>query len=258
MGDTIKKKTLLELNNIHKLYGAIHALDGVNLKVQSGEIMGLIGDNGAGKSTLIKIISGAEDYDIGKIFWNGKRTTIKDPSDALSRGIETMHQELSIVDTLTVYENIFLGRWITKRFIKGLINFVDHRLMQKRAVEALDKIGVTIPIQKTTNELSGGQRRAVAFAATIYSKPKLLILDEPTASLGVNEARAILKIMRKLKIEGISMIFVSHNMEEIFSVCDRLVIMRSGKIVANDLIENFDTEEAVYLMLSDSKKNTKE
>lgn len=255
MGKTIKDQALLELKNIHKLYGAVHALDGVSFKIHFGEILGLVGDNGAGKSTLIKVISGVIPYDIGKIIWNGNQTWIKNPSDALSMGIETMHQQLSLVDTMNVYENIFLGRWIIRRFIKGLVKFIDRRSMKQKAGEALDRIGISIPLEKTTNELSGGQRKAVAFAATVYSKPKLLILDEPTASLGVNESRAIINIMKRLKQQGLSMIFISHNLEEAFSICDRLVIMRNGRKVAEDVISNFNAEEVVQLMLYGSKNS---
>lgn len=247
---------LLGLSNIHKLYGAVHALQGVDFHVRAGEIVGLVGDNGAGKSTLIKIISGVAPCDIGSMTWMGSPVRIRSPQDARTLGIETMHQQATLVDPFRVYENIFLGRWIVRRVLGGLVGFLDHREMRRRATDALSRIGMEIPLDKTAGELSGGQRRALAFAATVHAEPRLLILDEPTASLGINEERAILSIMKSLRQQGLSLIFISHNLEEVFSVCDHLVVLRSGRVVADDDIASFDTEEVTHLMLAGSRRRS--
>jgi ABC-type sugar transport system ATPase subunit len=229
----LKRVPLLEAVNISKNFGSVRALDGVNFSVHHQEIVGLLGDNGAGKSTLVKVISGVHPPDGGEIFMEGVKTKLSSPALARRMGIETIYQDLALVDDLSIYRNMFLAREIKKRYL-GLFNFLDDKRMQKEALNGLDslKIGIST-VRDPVRYLSGGQRQSVSTARAILTDAKLFLMDEPTAALGVAESRQVLKIIRELKDKGRSVVVIAHNIRHIMSICDRLVILRRGKLVGD-------------------------
>ena len=226
-------KPILEVKNIKKHFGGVVALKGVDFKLYEGEILGIVGDNGAGKSTLIKIISGVYKKDSGEIYYNGKKVEINNPMDAKMLNIETVYQDLALVDELDVSANIFLGREETylgrlgKVF--GLLNYnkmyIDSfKLLRKLKVDVLD-------LYKRVRYLSGGQRQAIALSKSVFWGKKIIILDEPTAALGVKESRSALDLIKTLKEHGMSVIIISHNLQHIFNVVDRIMVLRRGEKV---------------------------
>jgi len=252
----MEKRTLLATKNICKSFGLVRVLQNINITIKKNEIVGLVGDNGAGKTTLIKIFCGTLQPNIGQIFFEDKSIRFSSPRDAIAAGIDTLHQDVDLIHSLKVYENIFLGRWITRNFLGGLIKTIDDKEMRRRSQQLLERIGINLILDKITEELSGGERRAVTFARSISTdrKPKLLILDEPTASLGVNECRKILNVMRRLRKERVSIIFISHNLKEIFSVVDRIIVLRNGRKEATKDINQTNPEEIIHLMTIGKKE----
>ncbi len=223
---------LLEVRNIVKRFGGLVAVDDVSLGVNPGEVVALLGDNGAGKSTLIKVISGVHIPDDGEIFFEGKRVTMETPVDALSLGIETIYQDLALAENLNVYSNIFLGREKTRKFA-GFLPVLDHEYMQNEAQKVLDNLVIKIPSLKSRiKNLSGGQRQAVAISRSLYWNAKILIMDEPTAALGVAQQGQVLDLVNSLKERGIGIILISHTMFDVFKVADRIIVMRRGQKVA--------------------------
>ncbi len=223
---------LLEVRNIVKRFGGLVAVDDVSLGVNPGEVVALLGDNGAGKSTLIKVISGVHIPDDGEIFFEGKRVTMETPVDALSLGIETIYQDLALAENLNVYSNIFLGREKTRKFA-GFLPVLDHDYMQNEAQKVLDNLVIKIPSLKSRiKNLSGGQRQAVAISRSLYWNAKILIMDEPTAALGVAQQGQVLDLVNSLKERGIGIILISHTMFDVFKVADRIIVMRRGQKVA--------------------------
>jgi simple sugar transport system ATP-binding protein len=226
---------LVRMERINKFYGRVQALDDVNLNVARQEIVGLLGDNGAGKSTLIKVLSGAVSATSGDIIVRGKRVDIRSTTDAIALGIETIYQDSALVTQLSIARNLFLGR----EPIKGprFLNRMDTRLMDEVAGDLLRKVGIgkTIPASTPIASLSGGERQAVAIARAMHFDSDLIILDEPTNNLGVAETQGVLRFVRNARDSGHSCIFIAHNIHHVFQVVDRIVVMRRGRIVADDI-----------------------
>ncbi|MBA7491340.1 Fructose import ATP-binding protein FrcA [subsurface metagenome] len=240
---------LLEVKNVTKRFGGLTAVDNMDMKVFPGEVVGLLGDNGAGKSTLIKVISGVYHADAGTIFFEGKEVRIDNPMDALRIGIETLYQDLALAENLNVYSNIFLGREKLKRFL-GLINVLDHDYMLNESKKVLDRLEIEVPsLKNQIRTLSGGQRQAVAISRSIYWNAKFLIMDEPTAALGVAEQKNVLDLVKTLSSQGVPVIIISHQLHDVFSVATRLVIMRRAKKVAERITKDTTTDEIVGLIV---------
>lgn len=221
---------ILEARGITKRFGRVQAITDITLQLERGEILALVGDNGAGKSTLIKIIAGALKKDSGEILLDGQKVELENPMHARQLGIEVVYQDLSLINYLNVYQNLFLGRELQKRF--GFVKILDHKNMEQQAVEKLQTLGVKVKsCREWVSRLSGGQRQSVAVAKAASFGRKIVILDEPTAALGVEEAHHVLQIVRELKNKGASIIIITHNMEHAFSVADRFLVIRLGSVV---------------------------
>ncbi len=245
----MKKDVILSLRNITKRFGALVALDDVSLDLYRNEVLALVGDNGAGKSTLIKIISGALIQNKGEIYLNGKKVDFATPVEAKRAGIETVYQDLALVDTLNVANNLFLGREEQVSLLGGTFKFLKHRLMEKKAQEILDTLGIKIPnIREQVKYLSGGQRQSVAVAKAAAFGKNIIILDEPTAALAVKEVGHILDLVKKCKQKGISIIIITHNLEHAFMVADRFAVLRVGKKVGERIAKDTDIDEIVKLI----------
>jgi simple sugar transport system ATP-binding protein len=240
---------VLEVRSITKRFGGLTAVDNVNIQLFPGEVIGLLGDNGAGKSTLIKMISGVYHPTAGQILYQGQEVTIHNPMDALKMGIETIYQDLALAENLNVYSNIFLGREKLKKFW-GLFEVVDHDYMHREAQKVLDRLDIEIPsLKNRIGMLSGGQRQAVAISRSIYWDAKLLIMDEPTAALGVAEQQKVLELVRTLKSQNVPVIIISHQIHDVLSVADRLVILRRGKKAGERLVKETNPDEIVGLIV---------
>ncbi len=240
---------LLETRDITKRFGGLTAVDRVSVGVRRGEALALLGDNGAGKSTLIKMISGVYLPDGGEILIEGRPTRIGSPMDALAAGIETIYQDLALAENLDVGANIFLGRERTRRRL-GVLRVLDDRSMEAEAQKVLDRLDIHIPsLRATIRTLSGGQRQAVAISRSIYWDAKVLIMDEPTAALGIAEQRKVLNLVRTLKDQGLGVIIISHQMYDVFEVADRIAVMRRGAMVGERLVKETTPDEVVGLIV---------
>ena len=230
---------LLQMTNIHKSFGRVRALRGVDFEIQHGEVVGLCGDNGAGKSTLIKVISGYYQADEGQILWEGEEVNIKSPNESRSLGIETVYQDQALAPQLSIARNIFMGREPTT-----MLGLMDRKFMAEKSLEALHSLGLKISSPNTlVATLSGGQRQGVAIARVIHFKAKLVIMDEPTIALAVKEVREVLEFVRHLKSEGVSVIFITHTLPHVFDVADRIVIMAHGTKIADIPTSDTDVDE---------------
>ncbi|MEM3433785.1 MAG: ATP-binding cassette domain-containing protein [Candidatus Methanomethyliaceae archaeon] len=245
----MKTAPLVEMWGIHKWFGGVHALRGVDFTVQAAEIVGLIGDNGAGKSTLIKILAGVYPPDKGKINLEGREVHFKSPKDAQNQGIATVYQELALVDNLDVAGNIFLGREPARFGGGSLLAILARPKMRELAAKVLESLRVEVPVTALAGELSGGQRQAVAISRALHQQPKLVIMDEPTAALAVQEASKVLDLARTLKQRGIGVVFISHTLPEVFAVADRIVVLRKGEKVADCPVSDLTIDEAIKLMV---------
>jgi simple sugar transport system ATP-binding protein len=226
---------LVEMRQIEKSYGRVHALRNVNLTIKRGEIVGLLGDNGAGKSTLIKVLSGAVPYTSGQIRIKGREVTLRSTNDAIRNGIETIYQDSALVTQLSIARNLFMGRELRKG--PAFFDRLDLDRMNEVAADLLKRVGISKNIPPTTpiGSLSGGERQAVAIARAMYFDSDLIILDEPTNNLGVAETQGVLRFVREARDSGHSCIFIAHNIHHVFQVVDRMVVMRRGAVVADDL-----------------------
>ncbi|MCR9058777.1 MAG: ATP-binding cassette domain-containing protein, partial [Rhodobacteraceae bacterium] len=221
--------SLLELSGVEKSFGPVQVLHGVNLSVAAGEVVGLVGDNGAGKSTLMKTITGVYTTDSGRITFDDQDVTGRDPGERRERGIEMIYQDLALAPQQDVANNIFLGREPTKRFLGILPRFVDKAKIDAQAQEMIDRLGVHVPsIQIPVGMLSGGQQQTIAIARALTFKPKLVIMDEPTAALAVREVESVLNLIRQMQEEGIATILISHRLNDVFEACGRIVVLRRG------------------------------
>jgi simple sugar transport system ATP-binding protein len=237
---------VLELENISKHYGAIQALTGVSLNLDAGEVAGLVGDNGAGKSTLVKIIAGNFHPSGGIIRIGGADTQLHNPKDARLKGIEIVYQDLALANNLTAAANIFLGREKTSGF--GPFRILDYRGMYKRAGELFAELKSETRPRDVVRRMSGGQRQAVAIARTRLSNPKIVLMDEPTAAISVRQVAEVLNLIRRLRDQGIAVVLISHRIPDIFSVCDRLLVLRRGAKVADKLVADSSPEEVTGLI----------
>jgi simple sugar transport system ATP-binding protein len=236
---------LVRMEHVNKFFGRVQALNDVTLSVQRNEIVGLLGDNGAGKSTLIKILSGALRADSGDIYMHGKKVDIRNTSDAIAQGIETIYQDSALVTQLSIARNLFLGR----EPVKGprLLDRLDQKAMNEAAYDLLKRVGITKEIPPTTpiSALSGGERQAVAIARAMHFDSDLIILDEPTNNLGVEETKGVLRFVRSARDSGHSCILIAHNIYHVFQVVDRIIVLRRGKKVADDIDPKQTTIQAV-------------
>jgi D-xylose transport system ATP-binding protein len=225
---------ILELRGVSKRYGAVEALTGVDFEVYPAEVVALVGDNGAGKSTLIKCIAGTHSPDTGKIIFKGKEVHLHAPSDATRLGIETVYQDLAVCDNLDVVQNMFLGRERVLPVLPPVVEILSEFEMEKRSLQVLRTLSVTTiaNVREKVAALSGGQRQAVAIARAAMWDSKLVILDEPTAALGVAQTEQVLALVRRLREHGLGVVVISHNLHEVFSIADRIIVLRLGRRVA--------------------------
>ena len=238
--------SILKLEKITKNFGAIEALNDVSLTLNSGEVLGLMGDNGAGKSTLVKIIAGNFKQSSGRIIFDEKEEEFSKPMDARNKGIEVVYQDLALCDNLTAASNIFLTREIKKNL--GFISILNFKKMFERSKEIFNDLkSETLP-EEEVRMMSGGQRQAVAIARTKLSKAKVVLLDEPTAAISVRQVAEVLELIRQLKAEGIAVVIISHRMPDVFAVSDKIAVLRRGKLVANKKAADSSPEEVTALI----------
>ena len=245
---------VLRVEHVSKRYGAVTALTDINLRLGKGEVLSLIGDNGAGKSTLLKIICGFQPPTSGKIILEGEEVQLKSVDHARSLGIDAVYQDLALIPQLTVYQNMFLNR---EKLNWPLLN---SRAMRREAKKRLDGIGVRIPdINASVAQLSGGQRQAIAVARSVFSNPKILLLDEPLAAMGVKEGSLILDLIMQLKEQGdISIIIIAHNYGQVIEVCDRVNMIQGGKITFDKRSDETSAEELTEMVVAEYRKALEE
>lgn len=240
---------LVSMEGITKRFGGLVALDNVDFQVRSNEVVGLVGDNGAGKSTLIEILAGALHLTEGQICYKGQLVDITTPEKAKQLGIETVYQDLALAGNLNVTENLFLGRE-QYRFKLGPIGVLAKNQMKQQAQDVLDVLNIQFgSLDATVRNLSGGQRQAIAVARAVYKNPDLVILDEPTAALAVEESERVQGLINDLNEQDISVVFISHTLQEVFSTADRIVILNQGEKVGNMTPDETDMDEVVKLMI---------
>ncbi len=235
------KTPLLALKGISKRFGAVQALTDVDLEIYAGEVVGLVGDNGAGKSTLIKCISGIYPVDSGQFFFENRPVTIANPQDAAALGIETVYQDLALCDNLDVVANLFLGREQTSSMAG-----IDEVKMERRSIDVLRGLQIAIPSVRTRiASLSGGQRQSVAVSRAVMWNSRIVILDEPTAALGVAQTAQVLDLIKRLRAQGLGVLVISHNLADVFEVVDRIVVLRLGRRVASFDVRSTSREQVV-------------
>jgi simple sugar transport system ATP-binding protein len=237
---------LLELTNVSKHFGAIHALNDVSLSIESGQVIGLMGDNGAGKSTLVKIIAGNFPPTHGAMRMDGRDMVLHKPIDARQHGIEIVYQDLALCDNLTAAANVYLGRELRKGI--GPFRILDYQSMYRRAGELFRELKSETRPRDYVKQMSGGQRQAVAIARTMLSEAKLVLMDEPTAAISVRQVAEVLNLIRHLRDRGIAVILISHRMPDVFGVADRIVVLRRGNKVADKPIPASSPEEVTGLI----------
>jgi simple sugar transport system ATP-binding protein len=244
---------VLRTENISKSFGRVTALREASIRLNKGEVLGLLGDNGAGKSTLMKILTGFHKPDGGKIYFLGKEVELKSVSHARSLGIEPVYQDLALVNELNVYRNMFLQREI---MVGGPLRILNDGAMREFAREHLNEMGVNIPsVDVEIARLSGGQRQAIAVARSVYANAKVLLLDEPTAAMGVRETAVILDLIRRLKEKGeVSIIVVAHNYAHVFEVCDRVNLLQNGRITFDRATKDSSVQELLNLVLHEIRE----
>jgi simple sugar transport system ATP-binding protein len=254
-GSAMLGEEVLRVEHIAKSYGAVTALTDVNLRLARSEVLGLIGDNGAGKSTLLKILCGFQPPTSGRIFLEGQEVVLKSVDHARSLGIDAVYQDLALVNQLAVFQNMFLNR--EKIHWWPLVN---NRAMRRESKERLDEMGVRIPsVNSAVAQLSGGQRQAVAVARSVFSNPKILLLDEPLAAMGVKEGAIILDLIKKLKREGkVSVIIIAHNYGQVLEVCDRVNLIQDGKITLDKLSSETSAQELTDMVVAEYRKALEE
>ena len=237
---------LLELRGIAKHFGAIEALNGVDLDLEPGEVLGLMGDNGAGKSTLVKVIAGNFPPSEGEIRLNGRTCHFHKPVDARAEGIEVVYQDLALCDNLTAAANVFLGREAKKKI--GPLKVLDYKAMFERAAELFAELKSETRPRDLVKQMSGGQRQAVAIARTRLSDAKIVLMDEPTAAISVRQVAEVLDLIRRLRDQGMAIILISHRMPDVFAVCTHIAVLRRGRKVAEKPIADSSPEEVTGLI----------
>jgi ABC-type sugar transport system ATPase subunit len=242
---------LISARGLTKRYGSIVAADGVDIDINHGEIIAIVGDNGAGKSTLIKMISGAVAADEGEIRVDGELATIRNPIEARSYGIETIYQDLAMPANLDVITNIYLGREKRRKGPLGLLGMIDRNAMREEAKGHLSDLRINIPklTGSPVESLSGGQRQSVAIARAMVWASKLVIMDEPTAALGVSQSQAVLEIVKEVRSRGISVAIISHILPHVLELADRIVVMRHGRKVADLMASELDEHKLIEMIV---------
>ncbi len=242
---------LLELKQIEMNYGSVQALKGIDLVVNKGDVLGVCGDNGAGKSTMIKIISGAIKPTSGRLIMQGEPVRFDSPKDALMKGVATIYQDLALASRLPIYQNVFMGSELIRRtFVPGL-KILNRKAMRKASAEYLASLNISIPDMDTlVNELSGGQRQAVAISRALRWNAQTVVMDEPTAALGVRETRKVLNLIRSLRDSGVTVILISHNMEDIVSVTSRVVVLKNGEKAAERNTRDLTIDSLTHLVMT--------
>ena len=236
-----RDEPLLRLRGINKSFGAVRALSGVDFEVYAGEVVGLVGDNGAGKSTLIKVISGVEPADDGEIFVEGQQVKIATPQAATRLGIQTVYQDLALCDNLDVVSNLFLGREE-----HSPVSILNENDMERQGVQVLRTLDVKLPsVRAIVKSLSGGQRQSIAVAKSILRNAKIVLLDEPTAALGVAQTRQVLQLIHRMREQGLAVVVISHNLADVFEVVDRVIVLRLGRRVGTFDVKNTTPEQVV-------------
>ena len=239
------RKPIVQMKNIRKSFGGVHAVNDVSIDIYPGEVVGLLGHNGAGKSTLVQILSGAIVKDSGEILINDQPVNIRNPKDAKDLGIETIYQTLALADNLNAIENLFLGREIKKL---GL--FRDKKKMEAEAKKVLKEINPMFTnIYSASRNLSGGQRQSIAIGRAIYFNAKILILDEPTAALGPSETALFKELVTRIKKQNVGIILISHDMTDVFEITDRIVVMSDGKVVGRRETHKTDKDEVLKMII---------
>jgi simple sugar transport system ATP-binding protein len=240
----------VEMKNISKTFGAVRALQNVNFEIMPAEIIGLVGDNAAGKSTLMKILSGAYIADQGEILIEGKKVSISNPVESRALGIEMLYQNFALAGNINIYQNIFLGRELTKDYLFGLFKILSKKEMAERSLGLISRLKIDIgSVDKRVRELSGGQQQSVAIARVIGFNARLIVMDEPTANLGIKEVGRLLDLIRRLKDQGISVIFISHRLDDIFSVGDRVIVLKRGKRVGMRFLRETTQNDVLRLIV---------
>lgn len=250
MSGSTGDRYVLEARGVTKRFGGVTALDSVDLELREGEVLALVGDNGAGKSTLVKTITGALGRDEGQILFDGQQVQIETPVDARNIGIETVYQDLALVNELSLTKNIFLGREIVRDNLFGrLFGALDFKKMESNVRDLFGRLDIRISdIYRDAQGFSGGQRQAVALSKTIMFGKRVAVLDEPTAALGVRESKQAMDLVRSLKDHGLSVIMITHNMQHVLNYCDRVMVMRLGKRAAVRNVSDVDGDMLVGLI----------
>jgi len=247
MSATRQTTTLLSLKSVSKSFGANQALTSVDFEVDAGEVVALVGDNGAGKSTLIKAIAGVQLCDTGTFFFRGEMVKITSPQDATLLGIATVYQDLALCDNLDVVANLYLGRELFAKGPGRAAYLLDETAMEQSALELLDSLAVTTikDVRAHVGALSGGQRQAVAIARSLLGDPSVVLLDEPTAALGVSQTEQVLALIHRLRERGLGVVVISHNLENVFAVADRIIVLRLGRRAATFDVRGVSREDVV-------------
>ncbi len=237
----------LVVDGVSKAYAGVHALEDVSFELRPGVVTALVGDNGAGKSTLVKCLSGVVPIDSGQISVDGRPVTLHAPSDAAALGIETVHQDLALVQHSSVAQNLFLNREIRSRApVLRQIGWLDHRAMRTRTAEILSELGIRVPsVTAKVRDLSGGQRQCIAIGRAVGWSQQIVMLDEPTAALGVSQTELVLRLVRRLAEKGVAVLMITHNMEHVMQVCDRVLVLRLGRLTADRPTEELTSTSLV-------------
>ena len=244
-----KQTPLVELKNIELAFGGIKAVDDVSIDLYPGEVVGVLGHNGAGKSTLIKVLSGAYKADAGEIYVNGEKATINNPRDARSYNIETIYQTLALADNLDASSNLFLGREIVNKF-----GMVDDDSMEAETRKIMKRLNPNFANFKSpVSALSGGQRQSVAITRAVYFNARILIMDEPTAALGPQETEMVAELINQLKAEGIGIFLISHDIHDVMELCDRISVMKNGKLVGTENVADVTDDEILSMIILGKK-----
>ena len=237
---------LLEAREVSKFFGAVTALRDVNLQLWPGEVLGVVGDNGAGKSTLMKVLSGLYPPSKGSLYFDGKEVHFHSPRDARNLGIEMVYQDLALAGNLNIAENIYLGREPKRKYLGGLVSLFDHKQGLQMAKDHLDNLKIEVKsVEQKVEELSGGQRQAVAIARSIAFQARVVIMDEPTAALAIKEVGKVLDMIVGLKDRGISVVIISHRMDDIFYVCDRVMALYHGANFSESYLKDTNRSEVI-------------
>lgn len=255
MTDT-SRSPVLQMRGISKRFGAVQALSDVDFEVYPAEVVALVGDNGAGKSTLVKTIAGAYKPDEGEYIFNGKVVTINSPRDATDMGIETVYQDLALCDNLDVVANLFLGRERVRPLVPGVVPVIDELMMEREARRVLDELHVRIPsVRRPIAALSGGQRQSVAVARSVMWNSQVVLLDEPTAALGVEQTQQVKELILRLREKGLGVVVISHNLADVFDVSDRIVVMRLGRRITTFNTRDVSSDQVVSAITGATKYN---